>query len=111
MSEYRKTSQPLLPKHHRPTPGKYDIYPAYPLREGKIEHGFNHLASHLIGRSQVVIDGYGGVLWDQFQMQLDQALQSRGVHAAWISVARALRPKEEIGTLIEPFLGGNDPIF
>src|SRR5215213_5503601 len=112
MSEHRKTSQPLLPKHHRPTPpGKYDMYPAYSLSEGKIEHGFHHLASHLIGRSQVVIDGYGGVLWDQFQTQLDQALQSRGVYAAWISAAKALRSKEEIDTLIDPFLGGDDPIF
>src|SRR5215207_10247445 len=111
MSEYRRTSQPLLPKHPRPTPGKYDMYPAYSLSERKIEHGFHHLASHLIGRSQIMIDGYIGVLWDQFQMQLDQALQSWGVHAAWISAAKGLRSKEEIDTLIDPFLGGDDPIF
>jgi mannose-6-phosphate isomerase class I len=111
-SAYRKTAQPLLPKHHKPTTsGEYDIYPAYPLGEGKIEHGFLHLASHLIGHSQIVIDGYVGVLWDHFQAQLDQALQSQGVHADWVSISQALRPTEEIDMLIEPFLGGDDPIF
>ena len=91
--------------------GEYDIYPAYPLRKGKIEHGFLHLASHLIGHSQIVIDGYVGVLWDHFQAQLDQALQSQGVHADWVSISQALRPDEEIDMLIEPFLGCDDPIF
>jgi mannose-6-phosphate isomerase class I len=87
------------------------MYPAYSLNEGKIEQGFLHLASHLLGHSQIVIDGYVGVLWAQFQVQLDQALQDRGVHAEWIYVAKAFRPTEEIDTLIEPFLGGGDPIF
>jgi mannose-6-phosphate isomerase class I len=111
-SAYRKTAQPLLPKHHKPTtPGEYDMYPAYSMCEGKIEQGFLHLASHLLGHSQIVIDGYVGVLWDHFQAQLDQALESHGVHAEWISVAKAFRPTEEIDTLIGPFLGGGDPIF
>ena len=87
------------------------MYPVYSLSEGKIEHGFFPLASHLIGHSQIVIDGYVGVLWDHFQAQLDQALQSHGVHADWVSVSQALRPDEEIETLIEPFLGDDDPIF
>ena len=111
-SAYRKTVQPLLPKKHEPTaPGEYDMFPAYSLSEGKIEHGFLRLASHLLGHSQVVIDGYVGVFWEHFQAQLDQALQSHGVHAEWFSVANALRPVPEIETLIEPFLGGDDPIF
>jgi hypothetical protein len=57
---------------HKPTtPGEYDISPTYPLRDGKIEHGFLHLASHLLGHSQLVIDGYVGILWDPFQAQTD----------------------------------------
>jgi hypothetical protein len=111
-SEYRKTVQPLLPKHHKPTaPGEYDMYPANSLNQGKIEQGFFHLASHLLGHSQIVIDGYVGVLWDHFQAQLDQVLQSHSVYPEWISVAKAFRPTEEIDTLIGPFLGGDDPIF
>ena len=111
MSEYRKTTQPLLPKHHQPTSDEYDLYPAYSLGGGKIQHGFPYLASHLIGHSQIVIDGYVGVLWEPFQSQLDRALQSLGVHAEWVSVRQAFRPPKEIDSLLEPFLGGNDPIF
>ncbi|MGZ9164879.1 MAG: class I mannose-6-phosphate isomerase [Anaerolineales bacterium] len=112
MPQYRKTTQPLLPKHRESTAlGEYDIYPAYSLSKGKIEHGFAHLASYLIGHSRIVIDGYVGVLWDHFRAQLDQALQRQGVHAEWISVAKAFRPTEEIDSLIEPLLGGDDPIF
>ena len=112
MPNYRKTTQPLLPKIHEPgNPGEYDIYPTYPLGNGKIEHGFLHLASHLIGHSQIVIDGYVGVLWENFRNQLDQALYTKGVQAQWVSVEKALRPVKEIRSLIEPYLGGDDPIF
>src|SRR5688572_6763401 len=112
MSDYRKTSQPLLPKNHQPgTSGEYDLYPTYPLGDGKIKHGFPHLASQLIGHSKIAIDGYVGVLWENFQNQLDQALHDQGVQAQWISVEKALRPVDEIETLIEPCLGADDPIF
>src|SRR5688572_31553276 len=110
MSDYRKTSQPLLPKNHQPgTSGEYDLYPTYPLGDGKIEHGFPHLASQLIGHSKIAIDGYVGVLWENFQNQLDQALHDQGVQAQWISVEKALRPLDEIETLSEPCLGADDP--
>ena len=112
MSEYRKTSQPLLPKTHKPSPpGQYDMYPVYSLNAGKIEHGFLQLASQLIGHSQIVIDGYVGVLWEHFRDQLDQALRHHGVQPGWVSAAKTLRPADEIETLVEPFLGGGDPIF
>ena len=112
MSEYRKTEQPLLPKNLEPgTLGEYDLYPASPLGDGKIEHGFLHLASHLIGHTSIAIDGYVGVLWDEFRNQLDQALRSYDLQAQWVSVEQAFRPVEEIRSLIEPYLGGDDPIF
>jgi mannose-6-phosphate isomerase class I len=112
MSKYRETAQPLLPKSHRPGPaGEYDLYPAYSLSEGKIQDGFIPLALHLIEHSQVVIDGYVGVLWDSFRRQLDQALRHRGVRARWVSVENALRSPAEVDTLIGPFLGGDDPLF
>jgi mannose-6-phosphate isomerase class I len=111
-SEYRQTAQRLLPKQHQPTsPGEYDIYPAYPLDEGNIEHGFHQLASGLIGHSKIAVDGYVGVLWDQLRDQLDEALRHQGVQAGWVFVEKVLRPAVEIDQLIEPYLGGDDPIF
>ena len=112
ISKYRKTEQPLLPKIHEPgLPNEYDIYPAYPVGTGQIEHGFLPLASHMIGQENIVIDGYVGVLWDEFRNQLDKALRSSGVQARWVSVDKMLRPSDEIERLIDPFLGGTDPIF
>jgi mannose-6-phosphate isomerase class I len=109
---FRKTSQHLLPAA-RPAPpaGQYDIYPAFPLGPGQIELGFDALAARLAGARQVVIDGYPGVLWENFRQQLHAALHQRGRHAAWRSVAEALRPEDEIDALLAPFLGGDDPLF
>ncbi len=112
MLGYRKTAQPLLPKTQESSlPGEYDIYPAYSLGAGTIEQGFHELASQLIGHSRIVIDGYVGVLWERFRSQLDQALHDCGVQARWVSMEKALRPSQELEALVEPFLGGEDPIF
>jgi len=109
---FRKTSQSLLPAA-RPAPpaGQYDIYPAFPLEPGLITLGFDALAERLAGARQVVIDGYPGVLWENFRQQLDAALHRHGRHAGWRSVAEALRPEAEIDALLAPFLGGDDPLF
>ncbi len=109
---WRKTTQALAPSMHTPTPvGQYDIYPGFPVGSGKIELGYDALAEKLIGHPQVIIDGYGGVFWDNFREQLNLALVRRHVHAAWHDVASALRPESEIDHMIAPFLGGDDPLF
>jgi mannose-6-phosphate isomerase class I len=109
---WRKTTQNLAPATHTPTPrGQYDIYPGYPLGSGKIELGYPALAEALSGHKQVIIDGYGGVLWDNLRRQLDATLRERGLEARWLHVDQALRPVEAIDQQIAPFLGGDDPIF
>jgi mannose-6-phosphate isomerase class I len=109
---WRKTTQNLAPATHTPTPrGQYDIYPSYPLGSGKIELGYPALAEALSGHKQVIIDGYGGVLWDNLRRQLDATLRERGLEARWLHVDQALRPVEAIDQQIAPFLGGDDPIF
>ncbi|MCC7446068.1 MAG: class I mannose-6-phosphate isomerase [Anaerolineae bacterium] len=112
MNTFRKTSQDLAPAH-RPAPptDQYDVYPAFPLGSGKIQLGYVALAQHLSAQRQVIIDGYGGVLWERFRAQLDQALIRLGKRAAWINARDALYPDDHINRLIAPFLGGDDPIF
>jgi len=112
MQDYRRSAQSLLPKRSAATsPGEYNMYPAYALEDGKIEHGFDDLARHLSGHSQIAIDGYVGVLWDHFRTQLDTSLRKQGVNAHWVSVDSALHAPAEIDRLVEPYLGGNDPLF
>ena len=109
---WRKTSQELLPLHHASMPvGQYDVYPGFDIGSGKIFSGYDTLADQLIGHSQVIIDGYGGVLWDTFHEQLDQILAQRGITVAWFNINDALRPTNEIETMVAPFLGGSDPLF
>ena len=111
-NSWRKTSQHLLPLKHTPTPeGVYDIYPSFPIGSGLIKHGFDALASQLSEATHVIIDGYVGVFWEDFRERLDRALKKQGVEANWVAVDQALRPQQEIQALVEPFLGGDDPLF
>lgn len=112
LTEWRKTTQDLAPLAHTPTPrGHYDLYPGFPLGPGKIDVGYDALAAALAGARTMTIDGYVGVFWYDLRAQLDVALTARGVTACWVNVADALRPEHEINALVEPFLGGDDPIF
>ena len=109
---WRKTSQDLAPLTWQPPPpGAYDPYPAFPLGPSKVGVGYDAVAEWLARQERVVIDGYGGVLWDDLRERLDAALLRRSITAHWLNVADALLPEEVIGQRIEPFLGGDDPIF
>jgi hypothetical protein len=113
---WRKTTQHLMPAraadaNRDAPPGGYQIYPAHDLGDGALEGGFPALAQRLAGAGRVILDGYPGALWADFQERLDAALRALGVHAHWIDVAAAMKPPTAIDALLEPFLGGDDPIF
>ncbi len=109
---WRKTTQTLAPVQHPATPkGQYDMYPAFALGAGKIELGFEALADQLLEHSVVTIDGYGGVFWQDFRWQLNTVLEARGIKTNWINVETALFDSQLIENLVQPFLGGSDPIF
>lgn len=109
---YRKTSQDLAPIEHSPTQaGQYDLYPAFSVGDGKISIGYDAVTEHMTKHSQVIIDGYIGVLWDDLREQLDLALNNRGISARWMDIRTAHLPEATIDSLVMPFLGGDDPIF
>lgn len=58
-----------------------------------------------------MIDGYGGVLWDKLLHQLQSALNQRGIKASWLDIRAARLPEEQIKTIVDPFLSGDDPFF
>jgi mannose-6-phosphate isomerase class I len=108
----RKTSQELAPVIHEPTEaGQYDIYPGYPIGEDKIQTGFETLATYLSDNRRVIIDGFAGVLWDDLQISLKDALQRQGITATWLDIRDAFLPEDQVEALVEPFLGGDDPVF
>ena len=80
----RKTSQDLLPLKHEATPdGQYDIYPAYPIGDGKINIGYQALADQIKAHKRIVIDGYVGVFRDDMRHELDKALSADGLNITW----------------------------
>lgn len=109
---WRKTSQKLAPAERPlPPPGQYDLYPAFPLQSGQVQLGFESLAERLASCNQVILDGYGGGLWEHFRQRLQAALAQGGVQARWVDVSAALLPPAEIDALVAPYLGGEDPLF
>lgn len=111
-SEYRKTTQRLAPPQHEPIPqGQYDIYPGFDIGPGRIAAGYAALAERLAGHRLVMLDGYGGVFWENLRAQLDAQLAQRGLRVAWRDVSAALHSSASIERLVAPFLGGDDPLF
>lgn len=91
--------------------GGYDIYPSHDIGENLIFSGFESLAGRIATESCVLIDGYTGVFFEDFKEKLDAELQRLEIKACWTSITSALKDETEINRLIEPFIGGNDPLF
>lgn len=109
---WRKTSQRLAPAGHVPSNrGQYDLYPGFPIGPGKIGLGYAALVERLRGHKQVVIDGYGGVFWENLREQVNSELGRHGLKVNWLNVEQALKSPEAVKALVTPFLGGDDPIF
>jgi len=112
-SSFRRTSQyplpPEKPVHHN---GGYDIYPSFNIGSGRIYKGLPSLASVIAEEKHVIIDGYAGIFFDKIRDELDRSLRSLfGRNPVWISTADFLKSEEEINALLDPFLGGDDPLF
>ncbi|MDO1446435.1 ROK family protein [Rhodocytophaga aerolata] len=109
---FRETLQPLLPLEKSPgSPQGYDIYPTFKLEPGSIHTGFESLANWIITQEKVIIDGYGGVLWEQFINNLNKQFFHKGIRVNWLCVDAAWKDEKEISQFVEPYLGADDPIF
>lgn len=108
----RNTSQFLIPeKVNHTTKGNYNIYPAFPIGKGKIQEGCTPITKWILKHKTVVIDGYMGVLWDNLISNIHTELVKSGKNIAWIHVDAAAHDEKYINTLVEPYLGGDDPLF
>jgi mannose-6-phosphate isomerase class I len=111
-SNWRKTDQFLMPvSKEAPAKGWYDLYPTMKIEDGKIAEGFESLAWQLKDEKQLIIDGYIGVFFDDFRENLEAEFRKLGKTTFWQSTDEALKPEDQINRMIEPFLGGDDPIF
>jgi len=106
----RKTTQALLPLSSVAPSGGYTIYPTY--KSGYTVHqGFEELAAVISKEQFVVIDGYGGVLWENFREQLQHYFVKENKKIFWYDIAACLKPSEVIAAIISDSLNGDDPVF
>ncbi|PWD97856.1 class I mannose-6-phosphate isomerase [Marinilabilia rubra] len=112
MEKYRETEQYLLPEEKEtPGLGHYDIYPSIRLPEGAISEGVDALARLIANHNRVIIDGFEGVFFKELETALKQELEKAGRTVKIFHVADALKPQKTIDEMVEPFLGGDDPVF
>lgn len=118
-NEWRKSHQPLLPLHTESgeTPG-YALYPTFPLQgdEPKVSSGFTELALEFRRLAQsgpgiITVEGNSGVFWPDLIHGLDTQLNELGIRPVWHDTASTLKPAADLERMLEPFLGGDDPIF
>ena len=109
---WRKTDQFLVPtEKEQERKGSYRLYPTHSLEQDKIFSGTKKLAQQLSTFTQVIIDGYVGVFYNELQESLEAEFIKLGKKVNWIDVSRAMKAEEEIDRVIEPFLGADDPVF
>jgi hypothetical protein len=107
----RVSTQPLLPLR-RPSPGTaYDLYPAFPLVEGRLDVGWPAIAAEADGVGLLLVDGGAGVAWDAVQEALTASLADRGRHVRMRRTSDAFQPEREIAARLAASLGGDDPLF
>ncbi len=109
---FRTTGQRIAPAEPGADLGNaYCLYPAFPLEVGTVGAGFDALARQLASSHLVRIDGYVGVFWESFRRQLQDSLAQINVVAKWIDVSQAQKRPADVELLVDPFLGGDDPLF
>jgi len=89
----------------------YNIFPVFPVGEAQIFRGFDSLAKRLAREKTVIIEGYQGVFFEDIRKQLQRCFETLGIDAGWQDAGSAMFPPSEVFSRIEPFLGGDDPLF
>ncbi|TWI86816.1 class I mannose-6-phosphate isomerase [Chitinophaga japonensis] len=112
---WRKTTQPLMPlttaQYQPPAAGSYDMYPYTKLGNGKICCGYGSLANWMKDHPVVLVDGYVGNDWEYIGASLEKELAAAGVKAHLVYTAAFLKPEEEIGLLVQPFIGEKGTVW
>ncbi|MDO5978247.1 class I mannose-6-phosphate isomerase [Flavivirga spongiicola] len=108
----RKTSQFLLPIE-KPNHDKksYDIYPAFHVKDGSINVGYKTLADKICNEKVIILDGYIGLDWEEISSSLKLSLEDRGLRVIILNISNYLKSEKDISDLVNPFLGGEDPVF
>lgn len=107
----RKTTQALLPvKAVVKNNSEYNIFPSFKTNS-EVFVGFGSLADTIAKQKTVVIDGFGGVLWENFRSHLNSALTEKNINVLWYDIDSCLKSSAEIDEMIKPNMNGDDLVF
>ena len=95
----------------------YRTHPVHQLPEMAVESGYAALATTVArcaGRTAapilIVIDGFSGVQWQEFDALLRRALEEADLSAQWLLTADCFLPPAQVDALLAPNLT-DDPVF
>lgn len=107
----RKTTQPVLPlKNVVASHSGYDVFPSF-HSDSQVYVGFDTLAEKIVHEKTIIIDGFGGVLWESFREQLHKSLLAKNRKVFWYDINSCLKLTEEINVMVSANLNGDDPVF
>lgn len=105
---FRATAQPLMPAERPEPPERYGLYPASPLRAGRVDVGWQAIAGWLApvlsAGGTVVIDGVAGVMWDRLRNDVIEALARVDVAADWFDVREAMLDESHLDRTLHPWV-------
>jgi len=113
-NKQRVSSQPVLPQQvptGTTTSEGYTMYPFHALGADKIFTGYDSLAQWMIGHKQIVIDGYGGISWEEVKQCLQTAFEAAGINVYWLDVSTCMKNAARIDEMVAPFLGTEDSVW
>lgn len=107
----RKSNQLLLPLSSSPqTDQSYNITPTFKTRYA-INIGSDSLVQNLLAEKTVIIDGFGGVLWETFRKELQYSFDKHNKKVLWYDIDACLKSPSEINEMVASNLNGDDPVF
>ncbi len=109
----RNTTQYLLPlTKKRDKQGSYDIYPVFGIEKGKILSSLSDLVALIPMEGTVIIDGFAGILFDDFVEDLKRCLkENKRRLPVFINIEVALKRRGDIEREVSKFTGGGDQLF
>ncbi len=116
MSEekWRNSMQPLLQQHiyeNSTEKNDYNPIPYHKLGKGKIHNGFGTLVAWIIEQKNVLIDGYGGIFFNDIQQEVQKKLEENGFSVKWHHTTDYFKSEDEVTEMVKPFLGGEEDVW
>jgi len=111
---WRQSGEKILPENVsrlHSSPDGYNLYPVHALGEGKIFDGFATLASWIIEKKTVLIDGYAGVFWSEIEILLQAEFTKKNIKVNWLRTAGQMKSAATVLELVSPFLGESKSVW